>query len=84
MTDAAVVGTPSAEWGETVSAFVEGPEHLDLDALASHAAAQLAPYKRPRELSRLDALPRNLLGKVVKERLVAGTTTNDGGAATSR
>jgi malonyl-CoA/methylmalonyl-CoA synthetase len=84
VTDAAVIGTPSAEWGETVSAFVEGPEHLDLDALASHAAALLAPYKRPRLLSRLDALPRNLLGKVVKERLVAGSAPAEGGAATSR
>jgi malonyl-CoA/methylmalonyl-CoA synthetase len=69
--DAAVVGTPSEEWGETVTAFVEGPERLDLDALGAHAAAELASYKRPRLLYRLDALPRNLLGKVVKERLTA-------------
>ncbi len=68
--DAAVVGTPSAEWGETVTAFVEGPDSLDLDALDAHARLELAPYKRPRLVFRLDALPRNLLGKVVKERLV--------------
>ncbi len=67
--DAAVVGTPSSEWGETVTAYVEGPESLDLDALEAHARRELAPYKRPRLVCRLDALPRNLLGKVQKERL---------------
>ena len=68
--DAAVVGTPSAEWGESVTAFVEAAETVDLEALAEHAAAQLAFYKRPRTLERVDELPRNLLGKVVKDRLV--------------
>jgi malonyl-CoA/methylmalonyl-CoA synthetase len=67
--DAAVVGTPSAEWGETVTAFVEAAETLDTDALSEYAGAELAPYKRPRLVYRVDELPRNLLGKVVKERL---------------
>ncbi|MGH9047203.1 MAG: AMP-binding protein [Acidimicrobiales bacterium] len=69
--DAAVVGTPSAEWGETVTAFVEAPPTIDLEALSEHARGELAPYKRPRLLYRRDELPRNLLGKVVKERLGA-------------
>jgi malonyl-CoA/methylmalonyl-CoA synthetase len=68
--DAAVIGTPSVEWGETVTAFVEGEEELDTDALSAYAAGQLTPYKRPRLVYRVDELPRNLLGKVVKERLV--------------
>jgi malonyl-CoA/methylmalonyl-CoA synthetase len=67
--DAAVVGTPSAEWGETVTAFVEAPESLDLDALCAYARDELAAYKRPRLVHRVDELPRNLLGKVLKERL---------------
>jgi malonyl-CoA/methylmalonyl-CoA synthetase len=67
--DAAVIGTPSLEWGETVTAFVEAPDELDIDALGAYAADQLAPYKRPRLVYRVDELPRNLLGKVVKERL---------------
>jgi len=67
--DAAVVGTPSAEWGETVTAFVEAPEGIDLVALATHASSELAFYKRPRQLHRVDELPRNLLGKVMKDRL---------------
>jgi len=67
--DAAVIGTPSPEWGETVTAFVEAPETLDIDALCAYARDELAPYKRPRLVYRVDELPRNLLGKVVKERL---------------
>jgi len=69
--DAAVVGTASAQWGETVTAFVEASGDLDLDALSEHAASQLAFYKRPRILHRVDGLPRNLLGKVQKDRLAA-------------
>jgi malonyl-CoA/methylmalonyl-CoA synthetase len=67
--DAAVIGTPSAEWGETVTAFVEAPAALDIDALCAWAAGELSSYKRPRLVHRVDELPRNLLGKVVKERL---------------
>jgi acyl-coenzyme A synthetase/AMP-(fatty) acid ligase len=41
----------------------------DPDALLAHAAEQLAPYKRPRRVRYVDALPRNALGKVVRSRL---------------
>ncbi len=67
--DVAVVGTPSSEWGEVVTAYVEPGEGFDADALAGWAAAQLAPHKRPRRIETVDALPRNALGKVVRERL---------------
>ena len=44
-------------------------------ALLELAAGQLAPYKRPRAVVFVDALPRNALGKVQKhvlrERLLA-------------
>ncbi len=66
--DVAVVGTPSPEWGETVTAYIEaetgtGPP-FDADAVLAWASDQLAPYKRPRLAFRVDALPRNSLGKV--------------------
>jgi malonyl-CoA/methylmalonyl-CoA synthetase len=67
--DAAVVGTPSAEWGEVVTAYVEAPPEVDVDAAVAAAAAELAPYKRPRLVHRVDALPRNAMGKVVRDRL---------------
>jgi malonyl-CoA/methylmalonyl-CoA synthetase len=67
--DAAVVGTPSEEWGETVTAYVEATPNFDPDQVLSWAADQLAPYKRPRAIHRVDALPRNALGKVVRDQL---------------
>ena len=68
--DVAVVGEPSAEWGETVTAFVVTEAHVSADALASLAASALAPYKRPRRVVFVDELPRNEMGKVVTSELV--------------
>jgi malonyl-CoA/methylmalonyl-CoA synthetase len=65
--EVAVVGLPSAEWGEVVVAFVVGAP--DLAELRDLAEAELAPFKRPRELRLVEALPRNALGKVVRQQL---------------
>jgi malonyl-CoA/methylmalonyl-CoA synthetase len=65
--EVAVVGVASAEWGETVVAYVVGAP--DLDSLRERAAAELAPFKCPREVRVIDALPRNALGKVVRGEL---------------
>ena len=68
--EVAVVGTPSAEWGETVTAFVvPATESPSAAALLEFAAERLAPFKRPRALHFVDALPRNALGKVLKHEL---------------
>jgi malonyl-CoA/methylmalonyl-CoA synthetase len=67
--DAAVVGTPSAEWGEVVTAYLEGRPDLDGEAVVAAVAAGLAPYKKPRIVHRVDALPRNPMGKVVRADL---------------
>ena len=67
VSEVAVVGVPSAEWGETVVAYVVGdPDLASLDELT---AAELAPFKRPREVRIVDTLPRNALGKVVRGEL---------------
>jgi malonyl-CoA/methylmalonyl-CoA synthetase len=65
--DAAVVGMPSAEWGETVVAFVVSEEGEP--GLAQWCAERLASYKRPREWRRVDSIPRNALGKVLRHEL---------------
>ena len=65
--EVAVVGVPSAEWGETVVAYVVGDP--DLGSLGELAAAELAPFKCPREVRLVDALPRNALGKVIRAEL---------------
>ncbi len=70
----AVSGTPSAEWGEVVTAYVVpagAPEGL-VEALDAFAAERLAPYKRPRIVHLVGSLPRNALGKIVRQRLTPG------------
>jgi malonyl-CoA/methylmalonyl-CoA synthetase len=67
--DVAVVGTPSDEWGEIVTAYVEAGEGFDAEDLLAWGAGRLAPYKRPRIVHRVGELPRNKLGKVVRADL---------------
>jgi len=69
VSDVAVVGTESAEWGELVTAYVTG-RPISLDDLRVHLVGRLAAYKQPRRLHLVDELPRNALGKVQKHRLV--------------
>ncbi|HEY7606829.1 MAG TPA: AMP-binding protein [Actinomycetes bacterium] len=70
--EAAVVGTPSEEWGEQVTAFVVPADPADppgREELLAFAAERLAGFKRPRALHYVEALPRNALGKVLKHEL---------------
>jgi malonyl-CoA/methylmalonyl-CoA synthetase len=71
--ECAVVGVSDEDWGERVSAAVElrTGASLSLDELQQWAKVQLAPYKVPRALQAVPALPRNAMGKVVKPE-VAG------------
>ncbi|HEY1307467.1 MAG TPA: acyl-CoA synthetase [Vicinamibacterales bacterium] len=71
--ECAVVGVEDEAWGERVSAAVELRDGatLSLDELQGWAKSQLAPYKIPRALQEVSALPRNAMGKVVKPQ-VAG------------
>jgi malonyl-CoA/methylmalonyl-CoA synthetase len=62
--EVAVIGVPSAEWGETVAAFVVGDP--DLESLENLANRELASFKRPRQVHIVEGLPRNALGKVVR------------------
>lgn len=65
--DVAVVGAASETWGEQVVAFVVGgASDGEMDA---HCRASLAGFKVPRRWIRVDALPRNPAGKVLKRRL---------------
>jgi malonyl-CoA/methylmalonyl-CoA synthetase len=68
--EAAVVGTPSEEWGEVVTAFVvPNGSGLGERELIAFAAERLAAFKRPRLVQFVDSLPRNALGKVLKHEL---------------
>lgn len=70
--ECAVVGVPDAEWGERISVAVELRDgaHLALEELQVWAKERLAPYKVPRALRIVEALPRNAMGKVVKPEVL--------------
>ncbi len=71
ITDAAVVGRPSAEWGEEVVAYVVLDEATSLDqpALRTALLSELSSYKVPRRFEVATELPRNPLGKLQRHLL---------------
>lgn len=71
VSEAAVVGAPDPRWGETGRAFIVRRAGHDLSAedVQRHCEQHLAKYKRPRDVTFVDALPRNASGKVLKARL---------------
>jgi 2-aminobenzoate-CoA ligase len=67
--EAAVVGAPDAERGAIVCAFVVLRDGVAGDAVRAkdiqdHVKQQIAPYKYPREVRFVEALPRNPSGKL--------------------
>jgi malonyl-CoA/methylmalonyl-CoA synthetase len=66
--ECAVVGVDDPDWGERICVAVEPRDKasLTLDGLQGWARERLAPYKLPRDLRLVDALPRNAMGKVTK------------------
>jgi malonyl-CoA/methylmalonyl-CoA synthetase len=71
--ECAVVGLADPEWGERVAVAIElgAGATLSLVELQPWAKEHLAPYKVPRALHVVDALPRNAMGKVVKSEVSA-------------
>lgn len=70
--DAAVAGSPDPEWGERVVAFVipaspSAPPRLE--ELRAVVRERLAPFKAPREVRLVPALPRTRSGKVRRDLL---------------
>jgi acyl-CoA synthetase (AMP-forming)/AMP-acid ligase II len=68
--DAAVVGAPSQQWGETPVAFVVlRDSRSDLEAIRSTVNARLGNSQRISAIHEVDELPRNAIGKVLKREL---------------
>ncbi|HMP46051.1 MAG TPA: fatty acid--CoA ligase, partial [Sphingopyxis sp.] len=71
--EVAVIGIPDDKWGETVKAVVvakpgETVEEADIIAWARE---RIAPFKAPRSIDVIDALPRNASGKILRKDLRA-------------
>jgi len=64
--DCAVAGIPDDEWGELVVAAVESVEGFDPAAVNTWIRERMPAYKTPKRYLVVEALPRNAMGKVVK------------------
>ena len=69
--EAAVVGVPDAQWGETVVAVIVRKPGAALDEAAVRALfeGRLARFKHPRRVVFAETLPKSALGKVQKAEL---------------
>ncbi|MDD4587923.1 MAG: long-chain fatty acid--CoA ligase [Heliobacteriaceae bacterium] len=69
--DAAVIGVPDSKRGEVGRAFIVVADGYVINKkdLQAFLKANLAVYKRPREIIELPALPKSATGKVLKKDL---------------
>jgi 2-aminobenzoate-CoA ligase len=83
--ECAVIGEPNSERGQLVKAFIvlnpdfeAGPALAE--ALQKHVKASIAPYKYPRAIQFVDALPKTQTGKVqrfvLRDRGIAAATSS--------
>ncbi len=76
--EVAVVAAPDADRGQVVKAFVVVRDGVATDSafakeLQDHTKATIAPYKYPRVVEFVDALPRTSTGKLQRFRLRQGS-----------
>ncbi|RVW00319.1 fatty-acid--CoA ligase FadD5 [Rhodococcus xishaensis] len=76
--EAAVIGRPDPRWGEVPVAVValrpDAGGDLPLEELQPLLDDTLARYKHPKAVIRVDSLPRNASGKVLKGELRGGAS----------
>ena len=74
MAECAVIGAPDLERGQIVQAYVVLKEGVERDEacvkrLQDHVKAKIAPYKYPRSVRFVGALPRTQTGKIQRFKL---------------
>ncbi len=71
--EASVVGRPDEKWGEAVVAVVakENGAELDKNAVIGHFDGRIGRFAMPQDVMFVESLPRNAMGKVVKDEVRA-------------
>ena len=69
--ESAVVGIADEKWGEAACAIVvrKPGARLDADGVIALFRDRLARFKHPRRVAFVESLPKNALGKVLKQEL---------------
>lgn len=78
--DVAVVGLPDARWGEVVcAALVPAGDGAipDVAAVRAHVAGRLAPFKQPRRVAVVEAIPRTPATGQIQRSQVRETILED-------
>jgi acyl-CoA synthetase (AMP-forming)/AMP-acid ligase II len=74
VTECAVLGVPSPQWGQEVSVIVvlnDKASEFDLNMLRTQLKKSLSNWKIPKRLKVVDKIPRNQMGKVNKKNLMS-------------
>jgi len=71
--DVAVIGVPHDKWGETVKAVIvpSSEDEASDDDLIAWCRERLAHFKCPTSIDRMETIPRNPTGKILKKELRA-------------
>jgi fatty-acyl-CoA synthase len=69
--EVAVVGRPDDHWGEVAVAVVVVKEGrlVNAEKIIDFCSGRISRFSCPREVIRVDSLPRNSMGKVLKEKV---------------
>jgi long-chain acyl-CoA synthetase len=69
--EAAVVGVKEGVYGEEIKAFVVAKPGMQVTSqeLNDHCCARLKRFKTPKDFTFMEALPKNLVGKVLRKEL---------------
>ncbi|KXF80704.1 AMP-binding protein [Enterovibrio coralii] len=69
--EAAVIGVPDTQTGESVRAYITANPELDLAELTAYCRENLTPYKVPKEIVIVTELPKTAVGKILRKDLRA-------------
>ncbi|MFT3660423.1 MAG: AMP-binding protein [Gordonia sp. (in: high G+C Gram-positive bacteria)] len=73
ISDAVVLGVDDDEYGQVLNAYLVSERKLADDEIKEHLRSRLERYKVPKAFIRIDAVPRNAAGKVLRGELARGS-----------
>ena len=71
VSEAAVIGIPDPTYGEEIKAFVvlNPGQEASAEEIIDHCKERIKRFKSPKQVEFLDALPKSLVGKILRKEL---------------